>query len=361
MSQRWPVPDDETGPRRWMLHVITLTLVVGGALFGVAGAVLWLQGEGSFLDIVGAVGIVVLGGGVYFLTRRGRLRTAGILVIVLLTLVPAYFLIIEGPKFSGIVFYAGSIVFADLVVGGRIGLVMAAINSLLYLGLGLAHQLGLLTVVSVSPFTSDVVSVVLILVGLALAAGLFTGGMRQAIRQAEEREAALQAVSEEKARLLAELAAREEAQARLLETVRELSSPVIPVAAGVIAMPVVGTVDSARAQQIRTALLRGVADYRARAVIIDITGVAVVDTAVAQALLQAAQGVELLGAIPVLVGIRSEVAQTLIAMGVDMRGIVARVNLQEGLAYAREALAARGLAVQDRDIGLESMLLRRCS
>lgn len=360
MAQRWRVPDNEAGLRRWVLHVITLTLVLGGALFGVTGTVLWLQGQGPLLDIVGAAGIVVLGGGVYLLTRAGRLRIAGILVIVLLTLVPAYFLIIEGPKFSGIVFYAGSIVFADLVVGGRIGLVMAAINSLLYLGLGLAHQFGLLTVVSVSSFTSDVVSVVLILIGLALAAGLFTRGMRQAIRQAEEREAALRTVSEEKTRLLAELAAREEAQARLLETVRELSSPIIPVAAGVIAMPVVGTVDSARAQQIRTALLQGVVAHRARAAIIDVTGVAVVDTAVAQALLQAAQGVELLGAIPVLVGIRSEVAQTLTAMGVDMRSIVARVNLQEGLEYARQMLTARGLAVQVGGVPLEYPPLRRC-
>ncbi len=361
MPQRWAMSSGEPDSRRWVIYIIALTLAVGGMLFGLTGTVLWLQGNGPVLDIVGAAGIAMLGGVIYLLERRGHLPVAGIVLNVLLTLVPTYFVAIEGPRSTGILFYAASAVFADLVAGGRMGLVMVAVNSLLYVGLGMAHEFGLLTVVSQSPFPSDVAAVVLILLGLALAAGLFTRGMRQAIRQAEGREAALRAVNEEKARLLEELAAREEAQARLLETVRELAGPVIPVGAGIIAMPVIGTVDSARAQQIRVALLRGVAAHRARAAIIDITGLAMVDTAVAQALLLAAQGVELLGAMPVLVGIRSEVAQTLISMGVDMRGIVARVSLQEGLEYAREALAARGLAAGDRAVLLDATPLQRSS
>jgi len=132
-----------------------------------------------------------------------------------------------------------------------------------------------------------------------------------------------------------------------LETVRELSSPVIPLIAGVIAMPVIGTVDSVRAQQIRTALLHGMATHRARVVIIDITGVAVVDTAVAQALLQTAHGVELLGGRPVLVGIRGEIAQTLVEMGVDLAGIVTRATLQEGLEYARVVVRSWGTGLED--------------
>jgi rsbT co-antagonist protein RsbR len=63
-----------------------------------------------------------------------------------------------------------------------------------------------------------------------------------------------------------------------------------------------------------------------------------VDTAVASALLQMARGVRLLGATPVLVGIRGEVAQTMVALGVDLRRIVTRAGLQEGLEYAREVL-----------------------
>jgi len=340
MLQRWDHTGDEDALRRWVLYIVALTMVGGGALFGITGLVLWLQGRGPVLDVFGAAGIVVIGGVIYGLARRNLLLPAGLLMILLMTLVPTYFLVVEGPKFTGILFIAGGVIFADLAIGGRVGLVLAAVNSLLYTGIGLAYEFHVLSAVSVPGFISDLCAVVTMILGLALAAGLYTRGMRQAIYGAEEREEALRAADEEKARLLAELQSREESQRHLLETVRALSSPIIPLGAGIIAMPIIGTVDSGRAQQIRVALLRAVAASRARVVIMDITGLTVVDTAVAQALLQTAQGVEMLGARPVLVGIRSEVAQTLIGMGVDMSGIVTRAKLQEGLEYGRAVIKA---------------------
>ncbi len=73
-----------------------------------------------------------------------------------------------------------------------------------------------------------------------------------------------------------------------------------------------------------------------RVAILDITGVPVVDTQVANALLHAAQAVQLLGAAVILTGIRPEVAQTLVGMGVDLRGMITRSTLQSGIAYALE-------------------------
>jgi len=116
--------------------------------------------------------------------------------------------------------------------------------------------------------------------------------------------------------------------------VGELGSPVIPLAEGIIAMPLIGIIDSERAQQLRMALLDGVAAHRARVAIIDITGVPLVDTMVAGTLLQAAKGIRLLGAEPVLTGIRAEVAQTIVSLGLDLTGVVTRATLQEGLTYA---------------------------
>jgi rsbT co-antagonist protein RsbR len=113
---------------------------------------------------------------------------------------------------------------------------------------------------------------------------------------------------------------------------RELSTPLIPVRDDVLVMPLVGTLDSMRAQQIIEALLSGVEQQGARAAIIDITGVSIVDTQVANALLQAAQAVRLLGAQVVLTGIRPEVAQTLVGLGVDLRAITTRATLQDGIA-----------------------------
>jgi anti-anti-sigma regulatory factor len=115
---------------------------------------------------------------------------------------------------------------------------------------------------------------------------------------------------------------------------RELSTPLIPLADHVVAMPLIGSVDSGRAQQVVEELLAGVAANRATTAIIDITGVPVVDTQVAGALLRAAQAVELLGARVVLTGIRPEVAQTLVGIGVNLGSIVTRSTLRDGIAYA---------------------------
>jgi len=115
---------------------------------------------------------------------------------------------------------------------------------------------------------------------------------------------------------------------------RELSTPLIPLADRVVAMPLIGSIDSNRAQQIMEELLNGVVTHHSRIAIVDITGVPVVDTQVANVLLRAAQAVNLLGARVVLTGIRPEVAQTLVGLGVDLSSIVTRSTLQAGIAYA---------------------------
>ncbi|MCU0492374.1 MAG: PAS domain-containing protein [Chloroflexaceae bacterium] len=115
---------------------------------------------------------------------------------------------------------------------------------------------------------------------------------------------------------------------------RELSTPLIPITDDVVAMPLIGSIDSNRAQQVLETLLAGVAETRATTVILDITGVPVVDTQVASALLRAAQAVKLLGATVMLTGIRPEVAQTLVGLGLDMSAITTRSTLQSGIAAA---------------------------
>jgi PAS domain S-box-containing protein len=120
---------------------------------------------------------------------------------------------------------------------------------------------------------------------------------------------------------------------------RELSTPIIPLTDDVVAMPLIGAIDSNRAQQVIETLLAGVAASRATTAILDITGVQVVDTQVGNALLRAAQAVRLLGARVVLTGIRPEIAQTLVGLGLDMGAITTRATLQSGIAFA---LADRG-------------------
>jgi rsbT co-antagonist protein RsbR len=130
------------------------------------------------------------------------------------------------------------------------------------------------------------------------------------------------------------LALQDQVIAAQQAALRELSTPLIPLADNVVAMPLIGSIDSARAQQIVEELLTGVAANRATTAIIDITGVPIVDTQVAGALLRAAQAVELLGSRVVITGIRPEVAQTLVGIGVNLGSIVTRATLQDGIAYA---------------------------
>jgi rsbT co-antagonist protein RsbR len=117
-------------------------------------------------------------------------------------------------------------------------------------------------------------------------------------------------------------------------TLAELSTPLIPFSDHVMVMPLIGSIDSQRAHQVIDTLLQGISISGAQFAILDITGVPVVDTQVANALIRTAQAVKLLGAQVVLTGIRPEVAQTLIGLGIDLSGIITRSSLQSGIAYA---------------------------
>ena len=126
------------------------------------------------------------------------------------------------------------------------------------------------------------------------------------------------------------------------ETIRELLTPIIPIHEGIVILPLIGAIDSSRASQVLETLLNGINEFQASVVLVDITGVPIVDTAVAHHLLQSARAAQLLGAKVVLVGIRPEIAQTIAQLGADLSGIITRSNLEAGVNYA---LALHGLKI----------------
>jgi anti-anti-sigma regulatory factor len=91
------------------------------------------------------------------------------------------------------------------------------------------------------------------------------------------------------------------------------------------------TIDTVRAQLVIETLLEGIATHQAGKVIIDVTGVRIIDTGVAQVLIQAAQAARLLGTTVILTGIQPQIAQTLVQLGVDLQGIITHSTLQAGL------------------------------
>ncbi|XYH92898.1 PAS domain-containing protein [Sorangium sp. So ce1128] len=116
-------------------------------------------------------------------------------------------------------------------------------------------------------------------------------------------------------------------------SLRALSTPLMPIARGVIVMPLIGAVDKGRAQRVLEALLGGIVTHEARKVILDITGMPVVDAEVADALIKTAQAVKLLGATVILTGIQPKIAQTLVELGVDLSSLVTRGTLESGIAH----------------------------
>ncbi|MBZ5710512.1 STAS domain-containing protein [Nannocystis pusilla] len=153
--------------------------------------------------------------------------------------------------------------------------------------------------------------------GQPLGIGAVTRDLRAARRAEEERRQLQDEVIRTQAAMLA-----------------DLSTPLIPISDDVVVMPLIGTVDENRANQVLESLLAGVSARGAKVAILDITGVAAVDAAVAEGLLRAARAVRLLGAEVVLTGIRAEVAQALVGLGVDLGNIVTRGTLQSGIAFA---------------------------
>ncbi len=141
-------------------------------------------------------------------------------------------------------------------------------------------------------------------------------------------------ITEQKKREQEELKARENIIEQQMATLTELSTPLLTISDDVVVLPLIGAVDSRRAQLIMEALLTGIAQSGASFAILDITGVPLVDTQVANVLIQATQAVRLLGSRVILTGIRPEVAQTLIGLGIDLSGIITRSTLQAGIAYS---------------------------
>ena len=127
---------------------------------------------------------------------------------------------------------------------------------------------------------------------------------------------------------------REEVINRQQREMLELSSPVVKLWEGIIALPMIGTLDSARTQVVMENLLQKVVETGAQIAILDITGVPTVDTLVAQHLLKTVTALRLMGAECIISGVRPQIAQTIVHLGVDLQGVTTKANLADALALA---------------------------
>lgn len=137
---------------------------------------------------------------------------------------------------------------------------------------------------------------------------------------------------------------------------QELSAPLIPVMEGITVMPLIGTIDTERAKLIMENLLEGTIKHNSDVVLIDITGVPVVDTMVAHHIIQAAEAVRLIGSTCILVGIRPEIAQTIVNLGIDLGKFPTKSSLKKGFQKALEMTNRRIENIESKDEEIETIL-----
>lgn len=134
---------------------------------------------------------------------------------------------------------------------------------------------------------------------------------------------------------LAELQMANSEQTRLLELMQQVAIPIAPIYEGILAVPLIGAIDSGRAQLLSQRVLDEVARTKCEMVIVDITGVPVFDSDAALHILKVARSLRLLGAEMILTGLSAQVALTITQMGMSLEGLVSLRTIQDGLAYAQ--------------------------
>jgi rsbT co-antagonist protein RsbR len=130
------------------------------------------------------------------------------------------------------------------------------------------------------------------------------------------------------------MSAREELIARQQQELMELSTPVVKLWEGILALPIIGTLDSSRTQVVMENLLQTIVATNSKYAIIDITGVPTVDTLVAQHLLKTITAARLMGAECIISGVRPQIAQTIVHLGINLEDVVTKARLSDALALA---------------------------
>lgn len=145
---------------------------------------------------------------------------------------------------------------------------------------------------------------------------------------------------------------REEVILRQTDEITEISTPVIRVWDGILALPIIGTLDSARTQVVMENLLQEIVNTGSSIAILDISGVPAVDSLVAQHLIKTVSATRLMGAECIISGIRPEIAQTVVHLGIDLSSIITKASLASALAYAFKVmkLEVRKVSTQNKNL-----------
>jgi rsbT co-antagonist protein RsbR len=295
-------------------------------LVTIGGLLLLISSLASALNIQSTAAILIgtlLSGGLWIAYWRGW-EHARLAVVILVTLLTALGIQDVSRDYDIIIFIAPVMALILTQPGWIVASAVTILGILLFRAEG----------TGVYASTSNLIEFAVIIAGLVFSRLATDNSQRLAEAHARAERSLAQAAqaAQQLQQQASELGQRNAAQQSLLDLVAELEIPAVQLANGVLLVPIVGHLDSRRAQALTRRLLEDAHTQHAQLVILDIAGVSVVDTVVAQALLQTAHALRLLGCMVFLSGIAAEVATTLVQLGIALEGITPVRNPQDALA-----------------------------
>lgn len=322
--------------RERAVYLITLGVSAVGAFACVWMFLLWLRHPEAVKPTAAGVGIVIFLEGMtaYGVARTGRVTVAAWMTVLATTAIAAFVVAGQGINSVSAIILAPAVTLAGMLIGSRAAGVVVGVEVLVTIAIGLAQSVGWQPPQMQPSVPMSVLLVVASLVFLLFINGLSWRLIRQSLALAEAQTERLRVAHQEQQRLVADLRTRDERQVQLLATLRELSTPVIPVVQGIIILPLVGHMDAERLVHVRATLLAGIARRRARIVLLEMTGVSELDRAAAEGLPGLADAARLLGAELVVVGVQAGAARVMVELAVDTSGLAAQPDLESALAYA---------------------------
>ncbi len=340
--------DPEVALREVVLNATAISLIIVGVLWLASNLLLWLTPgtETTRLPMqwpsFAALGVGLAAcAAVYVLSRRGAVQVTSYVLIGALLGFTTWALWRAGIEINDVVLYFLAVSLAGLLLGGKGSIVTAVIAWALYAVVGLLQHLGISEIPLQWPLLPSVLSLGLVLLLVAVLNWIGNRHLSLALHEAHQQAEELQAARRDQAVLLNDLQARTEQQARLLEAIEELAAPVIAVHDQIIVLPIVGYMDAHRADLIRHSLLHGIAEHGAKVAIIDLTGLLEMDEETVHHLEAMGQAGRLLGAEVLLVGLHARSAAEMIRVGVDLRHLDTKRNLQSGVEHALTKMSKR--------------------
>lgn len=340
-----------------------LLIIFGSSIFTMIVVLLTVRSTNAlFLPFTIFPTLLVATAAGIILLRRGQFSLAVYLVSLAITLCMGVSLIAMGfPESQLILFsFAIPITLAGLLVGQRAIFVVASVIFLLVVITGVLHLFAPTLVGFAATGTTNPVSLVFTFVPLLCVLSFFLDRFGSALRnalyttQAREKEldhlrVSLESTVAERTASLQEIVNELRASQ---QTIQELSAPIMPVLPGVLVAPLIGIFDNDRAKLLNMHVLQAVNTIRATYVIFDITGISTIDPHGVQLLLQTAEAVRLLGAQPLLVGVRAHVAQTIIMLDINTDLFQTYATLQEAVTDLLDNPATHGIQAVTQEVAV---------